>query len=40
MLKHYNLASNGFRVEAPKTDLLRDYAPNLEKYKVVQVLYV
>ena len=24
------------RVEVPVTDHLRDYAPNLEKYKVVQ----
>jgi hypothetical protein len=39
MLKHYNLARDGFRVEAPITNhLIRDYAPNLEKYKVLQNL--
>ena len=28
------------RVEAPITDHLRDYAPDLEKYRVVQVFPV
>ena len=28
------------RVEAPMTDHLRDFAPNLEKYKVVQFFHV